>query len=131
MKVYEFVPHKQVGVLRFGADRQSVRREAGQYKEFRKTKFSENTTDDFDSFFHAYYDKDDRLCGVEIFDGAQLLYEGTVISWEDYAAFAKQIQKIDPAAGLDGEVFRSEALGLRAYVPHDAVETVFLTAGKV
>jgi len=55
-----------VDAFGFSLDRETVRRkENGEYKEFRKNKFSKNTTDDFGAF-HAFYDETDRLEAIEL-----------------------------------------------------------------
>ena len=45
---------KSVGNIKFGESREEVRKEYGDFKEFKKSKYSKNTTDDFKSF-HVYY----------------------------------------------------------------------------
>ena len=62
------IPMKKVNDIEFGMERSEVRKKFTiPAKEFKKSKFSKRTTDDFGSC-HVYYDKNDKCEAVEIFD---------------------------------------------------------------
>lgn len=67
MKEIVVTPLKAVGDIEFGMSRNEVRGILGKYREFKKSKFSSNTTDDF-GYCHVYYDKENKCEAVEIFD---------------------------------------------------------------
>lgn len=61
------VPLSQIGKIKIGMCRDEVRRILGEAREFKKSKFSRNTTDDF-GWCHVFYDNDNKCEAVEIFD---------------------------------------------------------------
>lgn len=67
MKTLKISPTVSVNDIPFGADRDIVRNAFGEYREFKKNKFSKNTTDDFGGF-HVFYTDDNKFDAIEIFD---------------------------------------------------------------
>lgn len=67
MKKLKINPAVSVNNIPFGANREDVRKAFGEYKEFKKNKFSKNTSDDFGEF-HVFYTNDNKFDAVEIFD---------------------------------------------------------------
>ena len=67
MKVIKAIPLEEVNGIKFGTGRDKVREKLGAYKEFKKTPFSENSTDDF-GYCHVYYDNENKFEAIEIFD---------------------------------------------------------------
>ncbi|WP_267120214.1 hypothetical protein [Xanthomonas sacchari] len=79
MKNFEYV-NGAVGPLKSGMTREEVRAALGMHGEFRKTVFSENTTDNFpSSAAHVFYDLSDIIKGVEIFNAASFVVLGSDI----------------------------------------------------
>ena len=74
MAIFIIEPFKRVGHVVFGAEREIVRREMGTYKEFRKSRFSKNTTDAFGGC-HVYYDQENHVEAVELFRGETPIYK--------------------------------------------------------
>ena len=69
---FKVIPNISVGIINFGEDRQKVRDVLGlDYTEFKKTKFSKNTTDNYGDF-HVFYDEDNKCEAVEFFGGVEL-----------------------------------------------------------
>jgi hypothetical protein len=71
--------------------RDSIRKQYGQFKEFKKNKFSKNTADDFTTF-HIYYDMSNKVEAVEFFSGVELDFKGknlTAMYYNDLIQFAK------------------------------------------
>lgn len=71
MSKYEIKSYVSVGNINFGEERDSVRSKNGKYKEFKKSKFSKNTTDDF-SVFHVFYDTENKVNAVEFFENVYM-----------------------------------------------------------
>lgn len=65
-KTFTINPFSSVGKISFGANRDEVRNILGQFTEFRKTRFSKNTTDDFGGL-HVYYNEGDTVDAIELF----------------------------------------------------------------
>ena len=60
------------GPIYKGVRRADVRKVLGAYKEFKKSPFSSNTADDFQSVgVHVFYNSEDVVRGIEIFKGAR------------------------------------------------------------
>lgn len=74
MAIFFIEPFKRVGHISFGSDRESVRKEMGEYKEFRKSRFSRNSTDAFGGC-HVYYGQDNHVEAVELFRGETPIYK--------------------------------------------------------
>ena len=72
------IPLREVNGVEFGMSRGEVRSVLGKAKEFRKTKFSKNTTDDF-GYCHVFYDINDRCEAIEIFNEVEVVVNDTVI----------------------------------------------------
>ena len=76
---WKLVPTKSIGDINFGMNRSEVRALfSGAFEEFKKTEDSDETTDDFGDF-HVYYDEDDKVEAVEIFENVNVEYEGKTI----------------------------------------------------
>lgn len=72
MAIWEVKPTESVGKVRFGSDRKEVREILGNsYQEFKKSRFSKNTTDDYGDF-HVFYDVDNKCEAIEIFENIEL-----------------------------------------------------------
>ena len=71
-------PLIEVGGVKFGMKRADVRKIFGEATEFKKSKFSKNTTDDF-GFCHVFYNVNDECEAVEIFDNTEVAIDGQVV----------------------------------------------------
>lgn len=71
-------PLVEVGGVKFGMKRADVRKILGEATEFKKSKFSKNTTDDF-GFCHVFYNTNDECEAIEIFDDIEVTVEGQVV----------------------------------------------------
>ncbi|MEA5126177.1 hypothetical protein [Xanthomonas floridensis] len=119
MKI-EFVCQKgAVGPLHVGMRRAEVRYILGGiYEEFKKSPFSENTTDDFPHLkLHVFYSKNDIIKGVELFPAAGIFFKG-------YNLFALKLNDIliildKLSVGYEiGDVgIRIPEAGIRVYAP--------------
>ena len=73
MDKFEIKTYESVGNIILGSDRETVRNNNGNFKEFRKSIISRNTSDDFKSF-HVYYNPDNTVSAVEFFRESNLYF---------------------------------------------------------
>lgn len=69
------IPLEEINGIKFGMKRDEVRKIFGKPKEFKKSKFSKITTDDF-GFCHVFYNLNDECEAVEIFEDAEVSIAG-------------------------------------------------------
>lgn len=117
MKNFEYI-NGAVGPLKSGMTRDEVRAALGTHSEFRKTVFSENTTDNFpSSSAHVFYDLRDIIKGVEIFSAASFFVFGSDIlrmkASDAIAYFNANQLKVEP---IDSG-FNVEKISASFYVP--------------
>lgn len=114
-------PKKDVNGIEFGMDRESVRNQLGEpVKEFKKSKFSRNTTDDYGGF-HVFYDAGNNFEAVEIFEGT-VMVEGTALfpgTFQNILDYDESFEKED-----DGCV--SVKLGIGVYSPEQRIESILI-----
>lgn len=116
---FDVTPTVKVNEAEFGMARAQVRALMGQPKsEFRKSVYSVNTTDEYDSC-HAYYDEDDRLEAIEIFDGE--VYVGDALVFPADLATAHELI---PGSEIDAAGLVSVAQSIFVYAPGAMDETV-------
>ena len=79
MDKWELKPLESIGKIHFGMDRAEVRATlSSEYREFKKTARSRNTTDDFGGY-HVFYTPDNKCEAVEVFEGVIVSLNGTEI----------------------------------------------------
>lgn len=87
-----FNPNESIGKVKFGMERAEVRSVfPGFKKEFKKSKFSKNTADEFECC-HVYYDANNKCNAVELFSTNQLMYENKNL----FALNISEFQKFFP-----------------------------------
>lgn len=92
MKSITIDPTNQVNDVPFLCDRSEVRKVFGKkYSVIKKTPFSKNTTDVYDSF-HIYYNADDKFEAIEIFGNVRVLVNDVVV----FPGSKENIKKIFP-----------------------------------
>jgi len=128
MKTFRVELLERVGEIRFGVAREDVRKILGSYSEFKKSKFSKNTTDDF-KFCHAFYDIQDKLEAVEFFPGmdVKLILNSTSLFELEYDRLVKYVKSIDDDVEINPDGIQSKK-GISVYAPYDETETILLTA---
>ena len=112
-------PLKKVDKIEFGMERDVVRKLYGEYEEFKKSEYSENTTDDFGSF-HVYYDENDKCEAVEIFDDVEVTVNGEKI----FPVKIEEAQKIESSLVRDEEGLISIEKSIGIYAPDENMESV-------
>ena len=126
---YEIELMKSVCGVNFGSTRDTVHSKLGpDFKEFKKTKFSKNTSDAY-SFCHIYYTQDNKLEAVEFFPGAEISVAGMVLPW-DYNAIKTWILNIDPKAKITQEEVTSAANGISMYAPDAEIESILFATSE-
>ena len=113
-----------VGNIRFGENREEVRKKLGDFKEFKKSKFSKNTTDDFKNF-HVYYTSDNKVEAVEFFPGSELEFEGKNLFEMKYSDF--EFTDTDTQQDSSGITYKN--LGFSVYSPsNEEIESIVVFA---
>ncbi len=123
--IFELVPTIKCGELVFLTDRANVRKLLGKHSTFKKSKLSENTTDDF-GFCHVYYNTSNQLIAIEFFPEADLrLYEN-----ELFLLTAKEMANLlklhDEAVVVDEYSILSKSLGICAEIDEDDIKSILV-----
>ena len=76
-----FIPPSRLGEIQFGMSRSTARKVMNcEFREFKKTEHSRNTTDSFRSAgVHIFYDENNTVKGVEVFPPSQVFYSNNPI----------------------------------------------------
>ncbi len=95
MDKWKVKPNVSVGKIIFGMDRSDLRALFPEkYTEFKKSRFSKNTTDDYGRF-HVFYSPNDKVTAVEFFEGIELTLNGKTIYPIRTAEIGKRIPGIE------------------------------------
>ena len=104
----------------FNMNREEFRNLVGtKPKEFRKSKFSKNTTDDFGNL-HAFYTKDNKLDSIEYFGNKK----------DKFSRVKRLLSKVDPNLRSDRAGIISDRYGVAVAGgndPSDRVESLVYT----
>jgi hypothetical protein len=118
MKINNFiiVPYEKIGDLSFGESRIEIRKKYPEYEEFRKTPFSQNTTDAYGDC-HLGYNLNNELESVETFPGVSVTIYGNEISKnKKYSEVKSFLMKMDPEIQEDECGLTSFKLGIGIYL---------------
>lgn len=74
-----FIPYESIGSIKIGSSRQVVRNDNPDYREFKKNRFSKNSTDDY-GVYHVFYTTSNCVEAVEVFKGVDIVLNSMVIS---------------------------------------------------
>jgi hypothetical protein len=110
--------------ITFGMKRDIVRSKLGDYKEFRKTKYSKNTSDDFGEF-HIFYDEMNCVEAVEIFAG-EVFKDDILLFPNNSQHLQTALKDIDASATFDESSLISNKIGISAYVVDENVESILV-----
>lgn len=124
MERWEFKPLESIGNIKFGMARSELHQLLKvKCTEFKKSKFSKNTADDYGGF-HVFYTYDDRVDAVEIYEGIKIILDGKQI----FPVKAVDIEKLLPGIEKDGSDYThiSKSIGLQ--VGADRAESILLGA---
>ena len=105
---------------KFGMKRSAVRAVLGEpVREFKKSKFSKTTTDDY-SFFHVFYDKDDNFEAVEFFSEVEIKVNNDVI----FPASIEKLTTTEYDFNVDGDGLISTKYSIGVYAPNGVAESI-------
>lgn len=103
----------------FGMKRSEVRACFGKFKEFKKSKISKNTTDDF-GFCHVFYTEDDLCEAIEIFNEAEVYIDEIKIFPTNKETLIKKFP--DLIEDNDGYISKEQSVGV--YAPYGDMEGI-------
>ena len=116
------IPMKKVNDIEFGMERSEVRKKfAVPAREFKKSKYSKRTTDDFGNC-HVYYDGNDKCEAVEIFDEVAVYVDDKKI----FPVTVEEVKKIIPDLVEEEDSYISEKLSIGIYAPDDKMESILI-----
>lgn len=73
------VPLEKVGKIQLGMSRTALRQVMGSnFTEFRKSKFSKNTSDDY-KYLHVFYNVNNECTAVEVFSDCEIIIAESVL----------------------------------------------------
>ena len=114
------IPLKEINGVKFGMSRSEVRALfSGKYAEFKKSKFSQNTTDDF-GICHVFYNKDDKCEAVEVFNDCEVSVNGNLLFPLDISSVKQQIDDLEEDSGS----YISKKLSIGIYAPEGKPESI-------
>ena len=119
MKTINAIPLQDINGVTFGMKRSDVRSIFGEAIEFKKSKFSKNTSDDF-GFCHVFYNVNNECEAIELFNNVDVLING-------YSVFKCDINTIKclfPDVEEDDFGFYSKSLSVGVYAPNNQIESI-------
>lgn len=106
--------------VKFGMNRLEVRKLLGEpVREFKKSKFSKVTTDDY-SEYHIFYDKDNKFEAVEFFEGAEIKVDDKII----FPISLNILKEMHYNLISDGDGFISTKFSIGVYAPNKNPESI-------
>lgn len=122
MERWELIPLKSIGKVKFGMGRDEARRLLGDnYTEFKKSKFSKNTTDDYTKF-HVFYTSDNKVDAVEFFEGIEIMLDGKVI----FPISSDEIESSIPGIVREGDSFTHAKKSIGLEVESGKAESILV-----
>ena len=123
MDQFEICLNTSVNGIPFGSERAAVRGALGsKFEEFKKSKFSKNTTDDF-GICHVFYSPDNRFDAIEIFPEATISVGSNVIPLT-CPALIEWVKRMDPEAVEDSDGIVSKKFSIGVYAPNQVFESI-------
>lgn len=114
---------ESVGDIYFGMDRSQVRQILGEYKEFKKSRFSKNTTDDF-GICHVHYDSNNKCIAIELFDGITVKINEKVIIPNNFDEVCDILMDIDRNLEIEIDGCTSIDYSIGVYAPNKKIESI-------
>lgn len=120
------IPTESVGSVRFGMARETVRSTVGSaFAEFKKTRFSKNTTDDF-GFMHVFYDEKNTCEAVELFSDCVVIVDGVCLMPGDKGDIDDWLKAKDVSSEISPDASVSKLLSLGVAASEGKVESILL-----
>lgn len=73
------IPYKSIGSILIGSSREIVRKNNPNFQEFKKNRFSRNSTDDY-GLYHVFYTTSNYVEAVELFKEIDIILNGKRIT---------------------------------------------------
>lgn len=121
---YNVEPNTGFDNIRFSESRRDIRAKIGDFKEFKKSRLSKNTTDDFGNY-HAFYNQENTLEAVEFFEGEVYLNDKMLFPNTSEGLLAI-LTDIDRQAYRTEDSVVSKKFGISAYAPDGKLETLLI-----
>ncbi|MFR1842024.1 MAG: hypothetical protein ACLUV3_08530 [Oscillospiraceae bacterium] len=119
MKILKVIPLAEVNGVKFGMKRCDVRKIFGNATEFKKSKFSKTTTDNF-GFCHVFYNKNDECEAIEIFDENEVQIDDIIVFPDN----ADKLKSMLPDIEDDDCGFISKSKSIGVYAPDGKMESI-------
>lgn len=119
MNILKAIPLSEVNGVKFGMKRSKVRSIFGNAKEFKKSKYSKTTTDDF-GFCHVFYNLNDECEAIEIFSETEVQINGISVFPKGAEALKSMFDDLEEDE--DGFISKSQSIGV--YAPYDKMESI-------
>ena len=113
------VPLKGAAGVKFGMKRLEVRKVLGEANEFKKSKFSKTSTDDF-GFCHVFYNSDDECEAIELFREVQVMIDGRLV----FPTTLDEAKKIFGELLVDDGSYISKKDSVGIYAPGGSMESI-------
>ena len=128
-KLINVDPLRRVDRVEFGMPRNSVRETFGtEFSEFKKSKSSVNTTDDF-GFAHVFYDANNACVAIELFDECVVAVGAACLMPCDRQSFCDWLKSVDPNAEIRDMDATSVALSIGVTFAEGKVESILFAKG--
>ncbi len=122
-------PLRKVGRVEFGMQRSSVREILGvEFREFKKSRFCANTTDDF-GFAHVFYDANNICVAIELFDECVVAVGAACLMPCDRQSFCDWLKTVDGEAEIRDMDATSVALSIGVTFAEGKVESILFAKG--
>ena len=120
MKKWEVQPSVSVGGVQFLTHRSEVRKQIGlDYKEMKKSIFSKNTMDAYDTF-HVFYGERNEMEAIEFFEGNKLTISGKTL----FPGKVSMAQKLIPDLMDNEDCYISTNMSIGITVSSDDPEKI-------
>lgn len=113
-------PLISIGNIKFGMDREEVHRLFDEKcQDFKKSKFSQNTADDYGKF-HVFYTSENTVKAVEIFEDIEVELDGEIV----FPIKTCQIEKVLAGITAEDGSYTSVEKSIGIYAPEEEAESI-------
>ena len=129
MQNFDIILLQRVGNVFFGMARDNARNLLGEFSEFKRNKYSKNTTDNF-GFCQIAYNTQNEVEAIGFFrynSDVKLFLDNISLFDIEYKELVAYIGELDNELQIDSDGFSSNK-GIRAYAPEGKTESILLTA---
>lgn len=124
MSNIKIIPYEGIENIHFGDNRKTVRATLGKYEEFKKSEFSENTTDDF-GFCHVFYTTDNKVDAIEFFSESEITLKEKLLFSFDFSTLKDFLS--DESMEEDDSGANFPKYGISVYAPDfNKIETILI-----